>query len=39
MKKIYIFLSLALFWGHAALAGCVESEARSLKAVIEIIHK
>ncbi len=39
MKKIYIFLSLALFWGHAALAGCVESEARSSKAVIEIIHK
>ncbi|GAE84499.1 rhamnogalacturonides degradation protein RhiN [Bacteroides reticulotermitis JCM 10512] len=39
MKKIYIFLSLALFWGHTVLAGCVESEARSSKAVIEIIHK
>lgn len=39
MKKVYIFLSFMLFVGHTVFAGCAESESRSAKAVIDVIHK
>ena len=39
MKKVYIFLSFMLFVGHTVFAGCAESESRSSKAVIDVIHK